>query len=162
MVEVDVRGAQQLVALSRACKQLGAKDLMSEATKAITASVAPLKRTVGDRTDEFLPKRGGLAKRVARTRLAHRTRKTGKQAGVRIVAQPSHATLRDPLRADRGRIKHPVFGMAASRAPWTFQDVDPGWFSTPLEEGAPVVREELLKALEDAADKVRSQVLRAR
>lgn len=153
MADYEVRGVDKLVVLSRALKQLGDKDLMREVTKGITRSVKPLKANVKSSTGRFLGNRGGLAERAARTSLPHRSRKTGQRAGVRIEAKPSHRTLRDPLRADRGRINHPVFGMAASRAPWVLQDVTPGWFSRPLEDGAPMVRREIVKVLDDVAEK---------
>jgi len=151
---LEIKGTEDLIKLSRALKQLGEKDAQRALTKGITKSLKPLKQEVKAHAAKALPRRGGLAKRVARTRLAHSTRKTGQRAGVRIEAKPSHTTLRDPERADKGRIKHPVFGMAASRAPWELQDVTKGWFSKPLEASAPDVRAELSNVMDDVAGDV--------
>lgn len=157
-MDIRIIGADQLAAVSRALKQHGDKALMREVTKGITASVKPLKKDVKAHARSSLPKRGGLAARAARTSLPHRTRRAGNRAGVRIEAKPSHRTLRDPLRADRGRINHPVFGMAASRAPWVLQDVTPGWFIKPLEDGAPLVRKELLQVMDEIVSKIARSV----
>lgn len=152
-MDIEFRGANDLAKLSKALKQLKDKDLKRELTRGITAAVKPLKAAVRVHALAKLPKGGGLNARVAKTRLAHRTR-TGRNAGVRIEAKPSFQTLRDPLRADKGRIKHPVFGAAASRSAWVLQDVTPGWFTQPLKDGSRVAREELEIAMEDLAEKV--------
>lgn len=152
-MDLEIRGAEDLAKLSKALKQLKDKELKRELTRGITRATKPLKAAVRAHALAKLPKRGGLGVRVAKSRLAHRTR-SGRNASVRIEAKPSFQTLRDPLRADRGRIKHPVFGMAHSSNAWVLQDVTPGWFSKPLEEGAPVVRAELEEVMDDLAKKV--------
>lgn len=151
-MDIRVTGAHQLAAVSRALKQHGDKALTSEMTRGITRSVKPLKRDVKAHARSSLPKRGGLAKRVARTSLPHRTRKTGSRAGVRIEAKAN--AVNDPGRIDRGRIKHPVFG----KGPWVLQDVTPGWFTKPLKDGAPVVRKELIKVMDDVVNKIARSV----
>lgn len=152
-MDLEIRGAEDLAKLSKALRQLKDKELKRELTRGITRATKPLKAAVRAHALAKLPKRGGLGARVAKSRLAHRTR-SGRNATVRIEAKPSFQTLRDPLRVDKGRIKHPAFGAPASVAPWVFQDVTPGWFSKPLQDGAPVVREELEEVMEDLAKKV--------
>lgn len=147
----DVKKLEKAAA---ALKKHGDKELSRELTKGITSALKPLKKDVKSSTPEFLPRRGGLAKRVGKTTLPHRTRKAGIEAGVRITAKPSHRTLRDPLRVDRGRVKHPVFGRAASVIPWQLQNVKPGWFSKPLEDGAKPVRKALVKAIGEIVSKI--------
>jgi len=146
-MDLRVQGAEQLVRVSKALK--GApKELRSELTKGITRAVKPLKKSAKAEARSSLPRSGGLGRRVAKTKLPHRRRATGKAAGVRVLAQPG--AVADPKRIDRGRVRHPTFG----RGPWVLQDVKPGWFSRPMKEGAPAVRKELVQAMDDVARKI--------
>lgn len=146
-MDLRVQGAEQLVRVSKALK--GApKELRSELTKGITRAVKPLKQSAKAEARNSLPRRGGLGRRVAKTKLPHRRRATGNAAGVRVLAQPG--AVADPKRIDRGRVRHPTFG----RGPWVLQDVQPGWFSRPMQDGAPQVRKELVKAMDDVARKI--------
>lgn len=133
------------------------RSLNREVSKGLAETAEPVEKEIRSSTDEFLPERGGLAKRVARTRFSRRVNK-GKNPKVTVKANPSHDTLRDPLRADRGRIAHPVFGMAHSRNPWQLQDVKPGWFSQPAEDSAPLVRRELIEAIDGFIEQVERQI----
>lgn len=151
-MDIRIIGAEKLAAVSRALKQHGDKELMREVTKGITASVKPLKKDVKAHARSSLPRRGGLAKRVARTSLPHRTRRGAGTAGVKIEAKAN--AVNDPKRIDRGRVKHPVFG----GGPWVLQDVTPGWFTKPLEDGAPVVRKELLQVMDETVSKIARSV----
>ena len=81
-----------------------------------------------------LPKHGGLNESVATSKFAVRTRTVGPRAGVRIT-NTSHGGG----GANRGLIRHPVFGNA--RTPWVTQE-DPaaaGWFDATLAHHAPQV-----------------------
>lgn len=147
-VGLTIGSAGQLKRVSAALKKHGDKELSKELTRGITAAVKPLKKDVKTSARTVLPKRGGLAKRVGRGTLQHKTRKTGRSAGVRIIAKPN--TVNDPRRIDRGRIKHPVFG----RGPWVLQDVKKGYFTKPLTDGRQVVRKELVKVMKDIAKKI--------
>lgn len=147
-VDIRIEGTEAFAKTSRALKNYGSKQLRSEFTKGITAAVKPLKVATKASAVATLPSRGGLGRRVARTSLPHRRRATGQAAGVRIVAQPN--AVKDPKRIDRGRIRHPVYG----RGPWVLQDVTPGWFTKPLEAGAPVVRVQLVKVMNEVVGKI--------
>lgn len=153
-LDMTVEGADKLARTAAALKRAGDRELSKQLGKAVTATVKPAKKRVKSSTVDFLPRRGGLAKRVSKTTLSHKTRKSGKSPRVTVLAKPGHKTLRDPYRVDRGRIKHPVFGQAHSRAAWVFQDVKPGWFSTPMRESAPEARKELVKAMDDLVRKI--------
>lgn len=143
---IEVQGGDKLAALAKRLK--GApKELRGELTKAITAALAPLKAAAKKSAIERLPRRGGLGKQVAKTTLRHK-RKAGRNAAIRIEAQAN--AVKDPLRIDRGRVKHPTYG----HRPWVLQDVRKGWFTQPMVEGAPLVRRELIKVLDDLARKI--------
>lgn len=153
-LDLRIEGADQLSKVAVALKQHGSKELRGELTKAITRSVKPLKKDVKAHATNVLPSRGGLGARVAKTTLQHRRRTSASNPGISIHAKPSSRTLRDPARVDKGRARHPVYGMAASRAAWVLQDVPPGWFTKPLQDGGSEVREEIVKAMQDVADKI--------
>lgn len=142
-----IQGGEKLVRVSKALKD-APKELRGELTKGITRAVRPLKQSVRAEAKSSLPRRGGLGARVARTKLPHRRRATGRGAGLRVLAQPG--AVADPRRIDRGRVRHPVFG----RGPWVLQDVPEGWFTRPMRDGAPTVRRELLQVMDDIARKI--------
>ena len=140
-------GAEALAALGKRLK--GApKQLRSELTKAITKTVAPLKKAAKQEAATRLPQKGGLGKRVAKTTLRHKRKNTGRDVGIRIEASTN--AVKDPLRIDRGRVKHPTYG----HKPWVLQDVREGWFTDPLEAGAPDVCKELTVAMDTVARKI--------
>lgn len=144
---IEVQGGEKLVALAKRLK--GApKELRGELTKAITKTVQPLKAAAKKSAVERLPRRGGLGKRVAKTTLRHKRKSTGRGAGIRIEAQTN--AVKDPLRIDRGRIRHPTYG----HRPWVLQNVRKGWFTEPMREGAPKVQQELLQAMDEIARKI--------
>lgn len=147
VADIRIEGTEKFVALSRALRRHGSKELRGELTKGITQATKPLKKQAKDSARTSLPRRGGLARRVARTSLPTK-RRTGNNPGVRIEAKPN--AVNDPGRIDRGRIKHPVFG----RGPWVLQDVQRGWFTEPMEGAAPEVRQELVKVIDRMIDKI--------
>ncbi|MEV6879735.1 hypothetical protein [Amycolatopsis sp. NPDC051128] len=140
-------GAEKLAALAKRLK--GApKELRSELTKAVTKAVAPLKKSAKKSARDRLPQQGGLAKQVSKTTLRHKRKNTGRDVGIRIEAQTN--AVKDPLRIDRGRVRHLTYG----HKPWVLQDVRKGWFTDPLEAGAPEVRKDLTAAMDTVARKI--------
>lgn len=153
--EVDPK--QKLAELAKLLKEEAPKAVNRQVTKALGEIVAPLKREVTTNTGNYLPRAGGLATRASRSKLRHRIGR-GKRPGVTITAPRDPQTFRDPARVDRGRIAHPVFGMAHSRNPWQVQDVIPGWFTKPLQESAPITQRALVEAIDDAITEIKKQV----
>jgi hypothetical protein len=148
VVEIRVVDTEDFIALSRALRKVGSRELKRELTTGITKATKPLKKAAKDSARSILPSGGGLGRRVARTSLPHKRRTTGGHAGIRIEAKSN--AVADPFRIDRGRVAHPVFG----RGPFVFQDVPKGWFTEPMEAGGPTVRKELLTVMERVANKL--------
>lgn len=146
-MSLEVQGGEQLAALAKRFKS-APKELRSGFTKAITKAVVPLKKAAKQSARDRLPGRGGLGKRVAKTTLRHKRQNAGSGAGIRIEANTN--AVKDPLRLDRGRAKHPTYG----HKPWVFQDVRKGWFTDPMQEGAPTVRKELTTVMDDIARQI--------
>jgi hypothetical protein len=138
---VQIVGGHQLLVLSQRLRAAGATGAKREMTKALNRATKPLKAAAKANAKASLPRRGGLGRRVARTRMQTKTR-TARVADVRILAKPG--AVADPGRIDRGRVKHPVWG----RGPWVLQDVTPGWFTKPMEDGGPIVAKEMVGVLQ--------------
>jgi len=81
-------------------------------------------------------------------------RSTGKNPGLRLVgkAKTPEGKDRDLASLNRGRLRHPLYG---NRKHWYDQQVSPGWWDEPLLESAPQAREEIVKALDDVAKRMR-------
>ena len=148
MGDIRIEGADKVAALAKALKQVGDKELSRELYKALNRSTKPLKEAAKESADARLPRGGGLNRRVAKARMSTR-RRGGRNPGVRIVAKGRAAAL-----LDTGRVNHPVFG---DRGAWVNGQRVPearDWFTQPMEEGAPEVRKELVRALDEIARKL--------
>jgi hypothetical protein len=144
---VQIVGGHQLLVLSQRLRAAGATGAKREMTKGLNRATKPLKAAAKANAKVVLPHRGGLGRRVARTKMQTKVR-TGRVADVRILALPS--AVADPRRIDQGRVKHPTWG----RAPWVLQDVTPGWATKPWEEGGPIVAKEMIGVLNDVSAQI--------
>ena len=136
--DFSVRGAEQLVRLSRKLKAVGDKDLSREVRAGLREATTPVKAAIREYAESNLPRRGGLNQVMARSRISTQIRGSGRSPGVRLTSK-SH----DP-RIDRGRLRHPVFG---NRQVWVTQRVDPGWFTKPASRAAPRAQGALIIAM---------------
>ena len=136
-----ISGANELQALSAKLKRLARGDLRREMLASIRKAAAPLAEAAQKSAAENLPKSGGLAADVASSRVVVRTRATGSSARVRLQETSRHNTR----SMDKGRIYHPTFG----HDPKVVQRITPGFFSKPMEEGSPHVREAIVRVLDD-------------
>lgn len=141
--EARVTGANELADLAKALRQAGAKDLRKELYKGLRSSAKPLIADARKNARATLPKHGGLNVRVARSKFKVSTRGGGVNPGVRITA-----TGVDKRVDTQGRVWHPVYGR---RRPGEVQRVEPGWFTKPMQAGAPAVRQELVAVIERIA-----------
>lgn len=136
--EVHFGGAEEFRQMAARVNRL---DFGRASRRGIEAAVKPLTAAVKAEPAKRLPRRGGLAAQVAKTRIVTQTRTWGPNANVRLVAATN--AVRDPASINRGRLLKPTFG----HRPWTVQQVRPGWFTAPLHEGAPMVRRSIEAAL---------------
>jgi tape measure domain-containing protein len=103
---VEIKGADQLAALSKRLKELGDKDLSREFSRAITAATKPLVQDLRQSARETLPKRGGLNERVAKSQIRTQRRASSRTQGVRVVAKNPYVLA----RLDQGMSAIRVFG----------------------------------------------------
>lgn len=141
--DITIVGANELDAVAKRLKAQGesGKGLRKELLKGLREGAKPLKVAVRDSAESVLPHRIAV---TVKKGVSIRTRATGRQAGVRVIAKQGRGL-------DDGRLRHPLFG---NRKRWYQQDIEPGWFTKPLEEHAPAVRVELLRVINHIARKV--------
>ena len=141
MPAAGISGADDFRALAQRLERAaGRNGLRAAVQRGFDSSAPTLVRAAGRGAEEFLPRRGGLGKRVAGTRVRSRTR-PGRDPGIRIVGEPN--AVDDPASIDRGRVAHLTFG----RGPLQFQRVRPGWFTESIRGEADTVRVRVMREL---------------
>jgi hypothetical protein len=139
-MSVEVKGADQLARLAKALKEQGGA-IRKDFNKALTKAVQPLSRTVKQSAASTLPRRGGLAGDVARSRVSRRVSDNRHGAGLRVFVKGPY----DLEALDRGIVHHP--GGPDQRIPR-------GWWTKPTEATGPDVRRAVEAAMEDAKKKI--------
>ena len=145
-IRLSVRGADKLGQLARRLKEYGDKQLRSELFRAINRATRPMKEDVRGAAFWRLPKRGGLNKRVAQTRITTKNKLAGRGVGVRIIGRSGY----DIGSIDRGRVRHLTFG----HLPWSDQAVRPGFWTEPLKADARIARKEIITAMNTIGKKI--------
>ncbi len=152
MDDFKVTGAEDFLKLSKALKAAGRTELRKELNKELRSAVRPLIPMTRAAARAKLPRRGGLAERVARAPQRVQVRTGATTAGVRIVVGKNGSGAR---AANQGRIRHRVFNTDR----WVEQDVPPGWFDDTLKREAPgVAKPAVEQALENVAQRVIREV----
>lgn len=133
---------ERLLGKFRAALKTADKVLKTELYKGMNRATRTLRKDVKDAARDRLPKRGGLNKRVARSRISVRRRLNARNPRVTI------ATTGNPVQQvwsiDRGLVRHPVYG---NREVWRTTKVTPGFWTDTLQREAPTVRREFQKAI---------------
>jgi hypothetical protein len=148
---VEVRGGRNLTRIARDLAEVGNKGLKNELLRGIRAATKTAIPDVRTAAEVKLPKRGGLAERVAGQKFGTRTSLRAKTASVRITGQ-GMKELRD---IDQGRLRKPLFG---NRDHWYGQAVDPGFFSATLEKKGPEVRRQIEQVMRAVKIKIEKGV----
>lgn len=143
---IELRGADQLRALSMRLKDLGDKELKREFSKAITAATKPLVQDLRQSARETLPKKGGLNERIAKSQIRTVRRASSRTQGIRVTAKNAYVLG----RLDQGHVRHPVFGHKV----WVDQTVKSGWWTRPTEAIGPQVIRSVEAAMQHMARKL--------
>lgn len=121
---IDIRGLDEFKRLAAVLRAEGGGsgisitgDVRKRLLAELRAAGRPVTVAIKAAYAEQMPKRGGLANRLASARVATRTRLTGKSAGTNIVVQVPGWDL-DAIEG--GTIRHPVYG---NRSNWVTQNV---------------------------------------
>ena len=137
----SVSGQTKLYILARTLRQLGDRDLSNQLLRGMTWAVRPMKPAIKASALATLPNRGGLARTIASSRIITRRRTGRRTAGVSLVTSSRH----EIRGMDHGRLRHPVFG---DEEVWVTQNIPTGWWSTPVRENSPRVRQDLEHVME--------------
>ena len=148
---IELRGAEDLARLSRVLKEAGEVDLQRQLSATIRAAMEPVKEALRQSADAKLPKHGGLAAGVAKSKMRVTRRNTGRSIGVRLRVD-NQDNIR---RMDKGSIRHPVFGVwRANVAP---QPIPSGWFTEPTEAARPAFAAAVDKGMNDIVRQINAR-----
>lgn len=145
--DISVSGANQLAAVTKRLKQAGANEVRKDMLRGLRVGAKPLVAVARQSAVENLPRAGGLDQVVAASKFAVRTRTSGRNPGVRVVALSGH----NIAAMDRGRLRHPTYG---HRDRWVTQKIKPGWWTDALTARAPEVRTALVAVLAETARRI--------
>lgn len=145
-VTIGGQGAHQLEVLARRLKATGDRELRKELLRGIREGTKGTKPKIANSLASRLPKRGGLAARMATSRITTKTKLSGRTVGVTLEARAPH----DIRGMNAGRLRHKVFG----REQWVDQDIEPGVFTDPIEEDAPEIRDAVQRVMRNLADRI--------
>lgn len=164
-IDVDTAGYRRAVVGLRVLADKGL-------TNAVRRGLRDVAKPLGDDMiaggARAMPHRGGLSARVASSRVGLRTGMTGGNPSVEIQLRQPQGYRLDAM--DKGRIRHPVFeghhlARTAThkgrkyrvqgprlRSRWVGQNVPAKSLTTPFLEGAPKVRQSLVREVQKAVD----------
>lgn len=148
-------GAAEFRALAQRLKDAGEKGLRRELTKAIRDAVKPLKQEILDpehlkpyMPDNYVPT---LLRDLKVTTFS----RAGLDAGVsvRVEARTPRGNYRQVVKLQEGSIRHPVFG---DREDWKtqYRGMRPGFFSNAVQDHGPQIRDGVVAAMHDVAQKI--------
>lgn len=143
---LELRGADQLTALSAKLKAAGNRGLQRELSKGISKAVQPFKAAVAESASSMLPSSGGLAGVAAAASVPRVSRSAN---GVRMVAK-GKGGLKGLAQLNAGSVRHPVF----NRGGWSTQAVTAGFWDRAVEQVTPEVRKQLELAVAEIAKQI--------
>lgn len=138
----SIKGAEDLLRLSKALKAAGQSELRKELHKTMRDAAKPIIPEIREAARKQLPSTGGLNERIARKPYRAQVRTGVKTAGVRITGTKVDS------RINQGRVAHPVFGRPGSTVVQQVPSAD-GYFDDTIRERGPEIRDELRAAFQD-------------
>lgn len=149
-------GTDDFLKAARALNEAGDRKLRLGVYKGFRAAAKPLGQEMVTALGESMPKRGGLAARVAASKVGIRNATTGNNPRVEIALRSAQGYKLKPM--DEGNLRHPVFArQGQKKRTWVRQSVPSGAATRAFEAGAPAVRRrivsELTQVIDDTAKK---------
>jgi hypothetical protein len=148
---IRVKGAEELRALARQCRDIGRRDLVRKLYRGFQRAVRPFEQEVRSELPEHTPGAyTGTLNESLRVRASVKT--VGKGVGVSIVGTAlGRSRERDLPAVDAGLLRHKLFG----HPPWYSQAVMPGFFTgPPADRLIQRVEEEVQNVLDEVADEL--------
>ena len=156
----SIKGADDLLRLSKALKAAGQTELRKELHKTMRNAAKPVIPAVREAARKQLPTAGGLNERIAKKPYRAQVRTGAKTAGVRITGSKV-----DP-RINQGRVWHPVFGRKGKAKNGgrnaVVQQVPSadGYFDDTIRERGPEIRDDLRAAFQAFLNRLAREVKR--
>lgn len=138
-----IEGTEHFKRAAQALNELGDRGVRRAVYKGFREVGKPLGEAARAAGAAAMPRRGGMAARVAAARIGQTNATTG--ANPRVVVRLSTAEGYDLPGLNRGTLRHPVFGR---RNTWRSQPVAPNSFTDGFEAGAPQARDAVIRQLE--------------
>lgn len=151
MADIEVRGAEDIDELVKKIRtHADAKALRKELYAGLNRATKDVRGELIEVIPAALPNRGGLADLVKAKAKSRTTAKAGKWAGISMRFESKGYDIRTLTGKS---LRHPVFG---NRSNWVTQTkgVDPTVFIGKFEQQTPVLRDAVLRVLNDIANKV--------
>jgi hypothetical protein len=145
-VRIEVKAGPEFALARRRLYAAGKVELEREYRKGILRAVRPAGPLVKASTPQYLPNSGGYSAVIAAA-LNIRSAQAG--SGVEITAR---AGRRQIANLEGGSLRAPSWGRRRGR--WHTQRVRPGFFTEPVERLRPQIRQGIVEAMQDAADKI--------
>lgn len=109
-------------------------EVVKQLRREIREPIPAVRAAIKARALRTLPRRGGLNRWAASTRITARVQLSGRRASVTLVGARRSVRGESDVRAlDRGRVRHPSWGRR-TRGQWHTQLVPPAFFSGPAAE----------------------------
>ena len=149
--------ARSLNAVAVRLREIGSEGLARELQRNVGRAVDPLKTRIPAALRPHLPDR--YADTLEAELKVFRSTSLGAGgdvAQVTVLAKTTGIKKRKLAQLDAGVLFHPLFGRFPRRDPrnrWFEQAVQPGWFTGPVEESVPAVREAVEQALDSVVEK---------
>lgn len=145
-VELTVRGANELAAITARLKAAGNGGLRRELLREIRNGAKPLIPAVKRSAANHLP--SGYNDEVTTEKFVIRTRTSGRNPGVRVQS----LSTRDLKALDQGVLRHPVYPKG-DRASWHWvtQQIPAGFWTDEMKRRVPAVRRNISRALRNVA-----------
>lgn len=138
---------------AKALNEAADKGLRREVYAGFRKAAKPLGERMISQGAAEMPHHGGLAARIAASKLAQSNSTTGRNPSITLSLRSREGY--DLKAMDAGILRHPVFGRwLAGVKP---QRLRPGAFTRPFEAGADGVRKEVIAALNRVNDQIVKQ-----
>lgn len=150
---ISIAGTDDLYDFARSLRQQGnGEELVKDMLKAFKVAAKKLTPETRKVALEVLPRRGGLARLVAKAPQRVVARVGNTTASVAVVVSGRRKGT-GASQADAGRVRHPVFNRvnAQGRRIFVGQDVRAGWFTRTAAFHAVDVQREVIEAMDEAA-----------
>lgn len=127
--DFEILGTDQLKVFGAKLKEAD-KALRLKMGRNIRAATAPLKTTIPEAAQR-LPKAGGLAALIGKSKVSTRITNNAQGVAVRVTTSNPH----DIKQIDKGKLRHPDWPRGDDRKAWTWseQEVEPGFWTDPVE-----------------------------